>query len=195
MGELLSQAQYAEHRKARGLAGQTRAAVSKAVKEGRCPIVRDAGGKVLGIDPAEADRAWDAKAPANPGAPVNVRRVVEPDEPPDTPKGKLNLTEAQTEHANIKTQLARLDYDKRRGLLIEREAVVSTGFAAARLFRDQLLGLPRKLAHRLANVSSPAEIEAELEYELVAIVAEIKRKLQDLAASADEAGGGPGGAA
>jgi hypothetical protein len=55
---LMSERQYAEHRKARGLPGGTQAAVNKAVSAGRIAKVIDAASKRLMIDPAIADAQW-----------------------------------------------------------------------------------------------------------------------------------------
>jgi hypothetical protein len=56
---LMSERQYAEHRKARGLPGGTQAAVNKAVATGRITKVIDPASKKPVIDPVIADAQWE----------------------------------------------------------------------------------------------------------------------------------------
>jgi hypothetical protein len=56
---LMSERQYAEHRKARGLPGGTQAAVNKAAATGRITKVIDPESKKPMIDPAIADAQWE----------------------------------------------------------------------------------------------------------------------------------------
>lgn len=60
MAESLSQRAYARHRGERGMTGATHRAVHKAIDDGRLKkcLVRDASGKVVGINPEIADREW-----------------------------------------------------------------------------------------------------------------------------------------
>lgn len=60
MAELMGQRAYARHRAELGMSGTTHRAVHKAIEDGRLSksLVRDAEGKVVGINPAIADREW-----------------------------------------------------------------------------------------------------------------------------------------
>lgn len=70
---------YAEHRRARGLPGCSKAAVSKAIKAGRLAksVVRDHRGQPKIADPELADREWRIVRTLPPSAAPLVARLAE----------------------------------------------------------------------------------------------------------------------
>lgn len=170
---LLNQQQYADHRKALGLPGQTRQAVNKRIKAGDIKL-ETAGDGTQGIDPEKADAAWGGK-PNQPGA----DKIREPrDDGQAAPLVSLNKIRAKSE--GIKALKLAAELDRMKGRLVERRAVASQAFAATRITRDQLRGMPAKLAYRLANVTEPVEAEKILREEVDQILRELARKFQEL---------------
>lgn len=65
-----------------------------------------------------------------------------------------------------------LDYQMRKGDVIEKSVVVKEAFERGRLIRDNLQNIPFKFSLQLANVSDPKKVEKMLEDEIERILAE-----------------------
>lgn len=183
MPEPLTQSEYAEHRKRKkeagaDLTGTTRQAVSLKVKAG---VLEDAitriDGKVL-IDPEAADRLWEDSAKnarAQKGTVYTRRRTLD-----GGPGETMTRAQAQAEREAANAALADLTFEKEAGRLVSRAAVRKQVFEAFRLCRDQLRGMPAKLATGLAAESDPAKVQAMIHREVSYNLADLRRKLDEL---------------
>ena len=70
-------------------------------------------------------------------------------------------------------QLAKLELDRQRGLLVRADEVKVGAFNMARKARDQLIALPERVAAMLAATQEPAEVHRILEEEIERICQEI----------------------
>ncbi len=177
--ELISQREYARRR------GISHVAVQRAVKSGRISMV---DGK---IDPELADRQWrantDQSKPRNriTGNPKHTRGVGEPPEPMDlggegSDSGGTSSCYAKARAARevYQAQLAKLELERARGVLVRADEVRAGAFAMARKARDQLIAVPERTAVILAATQDPAEVHRILEEE-------IERICQEIAADAE----------
>lgn len=149
----LSQAAYARHRKANGLRGGTRAAVSQALKRGQIEIVN---GK---IDSDDADRRW-------PDA------VATPPAPRSAPTSSQVLS-AQNERARLlkhQADLAEIKVQRERGQVLDAGEVVAAWQMVVTAHRERLMLLPERLAHKLEGVADATTRKALIEDELFAIM-------------------------
>jgi hypothetical protein len=174
--KLISQREYARQR------GISNVAVHRAVKAGRISTV---DGK---IDPTKADREWldntDQSKPRNriTGRPKHVRRAGGPPEPMDLGGGQeaggedgtaSGYAKARAARELYQAQLAKLELDRQRGILIRADEVRVGAFNMARKARDQLIALPERVAALLAATEDAAEIQRILEEEIERICQEI----------------------
>ncbi len=158
MPDLMTYAEYAGHRKAKGLSGGTGQAVAKAVQSGRISLI---DGK---IDPDVADIQWAAN--------TRKRADYHGDNRSDRAEGKKPLSvgagkpgwadaKARTEAATA--ALKELELDERRGNLVDKTGTERAAFSLARMLRDALVTtLPSKYAAELASLSDPWELECRL---------------------------------
>jgi hypothetical protein len=145
----LSQRAYAAHR------GVSHTAVQKAIASGRISTLADGR-----IDPAVADREWDA----NTLYPVG---------------GASQYGQARTVHETYRARLAKLDYEERIGHLVAAAEVRDAAFNTYRRFRDAMLNIPNRIAPVLA-----AENDAAVVHEvLAAAIREALGEFADGAAS------------
>ena len=171
--ELISQREYARRR------GTSHSAVQRAVNAGRVTTVDGM------INPAQADREWhentDQSKPRNriTGSPKHARVTGEPPEPMDfggadggngTASG---YAKARAARELYQAQLAKLELDRQRGVLIRADEVRLGAFNMARKARDQLIALPERVAAILAATQDPAEVQRVLEEEVERICQEI----------------------
>lgn len=87
------------------------------------------------------------------------------DMPPDEDESAGDVIDFQKARARREHFLARLAENeslKDDGRLVERAAVENAAFAAGRLMRDLLLGLPKQISAELAAISDPWELERQL---------------------------------
>ena len=155
---------YAQHR------GVSHTAVGKAIKAGRIPQEPDGT-----IDPAKADAAWErntlpsqnlnatakpvetrvATTPKVSTAQVSTREVSTPLE-----TTRATAPDYQTSRAireAYAARLAKLEYEERTGKLISADEVKVKHFNLARLLRDRIQQIPRKVAPNIvaAVVAQP----------------------------------------
>ena len=158
---------YAQHR------GVSHTAVAKAIKAGR--ISKEPDGT---IDPAKADAQWARNTlPSqnlNAGAPKPASKVATP--PVSTPvstapvanrelqspleTGRIAAPDYQTSRAireAYAARLAKLEFEERTGKLLNADEVKVKHFNLARLLRDRIQQIPRKLAPQIvaAVVAQP----------------------------------------
>lgn len=188
MTDALSMRGYARWRAAKGLAGGTHTAVSRAISDGRLQesLLGTAVGKFQ-IDPELADAEWarntdaaqsrggsDADPEQNggpqaslfPGAGTQV-----PEEPgkTDAPGGPA-LARSQQVNALFRARLTQLEYEERSGKLCPVAEVTAEAFTKGRMVRDALLLLPDRLAPHLAEEQSADAIHEMLTRELTEVL-------------------------
>lgn len=167
-------AEYARHR------GCSRAAVRKAIAQGRIVSVeRDARGH-WAIDVEAADREWAARtgprkevelAGRTPAGEV-VEAATEPlGEDPDRPRSAADLLHAKTLFEEARAEEARLKVDQLRGNLVPADQVRKRWFAATRTIRETLLPLASRLAAELAAETDAGRLEIRLEAEIAQALA------------------------
>lgn len=112
----------------------------------------------------------------------NVRAHLRPDAPPDEadescsdPKYWSNRTRREGALA----ELAELELGKKRGDLVERLRVETASFAAGRMLRDTVLGLPTQLAPVLASMKDASQIETKLRDALEQVFSDAERMTAD----------------
>ena len=175
--ELISQREYARR------LGVSHTAVQQAIASGRISTI---GGR---IDPAVADRQWqentDQSKPRNriTGAPRHRRQ---PDELPrpmgmfgtmdaaDDPAAVAGFARARAARELYPAQLAKIELDLRRGILVRADEVRLQAFGRARKARDLLISAPDRVAATIAATDDPAEVRRILEGEIEHICREIE---------------------
>ncbi len=158
-----SQAAYARHRKERGLIGGTRRAVQKALASGR--ITAGSNGQ---IDFERADRDWEQNLNHRKRPARREQSQVQPHES-SSPSGDIStesFLEAQRRHEWLKVQKEELALCKRRGELAEVSEIEEVWGHIVSATQDRLLGLPGKLAPRLASVVDVHECQQLLDREI-----------------------------
>ena len=173
--ELISQREYARRR------GISHVAVQRAVNVG---ADLDRGRQDR---PRQADREWrentDQSKPRNriTGRPKHARVPGEPSEPMDfggaDERGgngtATGYAKARAARELYQAQLAKLELDRQRGILVRADEVRLGAFNMARKARDQLIALPERVAAILAATQDPAEVQRILEEEIERICQEI----------------------
>lgn len=170
---LLTQAEYARHRKAAGLPGGTREAVRKAIDDGDIsafgpdklidPQLADAqwarnrrariSPQAAGVAPAAddlVDQASGVPAPAPAAAPASA-----------APISETGYTAARARREQAEADLAEMAARKQRGELVAWEDVARGGFEVGRDVRDTMESAVNALAAELAaegNAERCAEI-------------------------------------
>lgn len=162
---LLTQADYARHRKARGLPGGSREAVRKAVDEGRISTINGM------IDPAVADIQWEQNTRARFSPQASAQPAVAGDlvaqaggEAPAAPPIAEKAAPVDTGYSGARArreiadaEKAELETAKLRGSMVLREDVDRAMFEIGRELRDRLASCARRVA---AEVSSMTTAEA-----------------------------------
>ncbi len=174
--ELVSQREYARRR------GISHVAVQRAITSGR---ISTKNGR---IDPDQADREWrentDQSKPRNriTGSPKHSRIPGTPSEPmdfaaPDEGHGgngtATGYARARAARELYQAQLAKLELDRQRGILVRADEVRLGAFTMARKARDQLITLPERVAAILAATQDAAEVQRILEEEIERVCQEI----------------------
>jgi hypothetical protein len=137
------------------------------------------------IDPDQADREWrentDQSKPRNriTGRPTQARFPGEPSEPMDFGGAEggngtaTGYARARAAREVYQAQLAKIELDRQRGILVRADEVKVGAFNMARKARDQLIALPERVAANLAATQDPAEVQRILEEEIERICQEI----------------------
>jgi phage terminase Nu1 subunit (DNA packaging protein) len=134
------------------LPGGTKAAVEKAVLDGR--IDYDPS---VGVDAEAADAQWAERTVGGPPAKGQHGG--------DRTNGKGHGRSAAEGRARLewaKAELAELELAKRKGELVERVAVSRREYAEGRRCRDRLLAIPDRVSAELVPMRSAAKIRARL---------------------------------
>ena len=183
--ELVSQREYARRR------GISHVAVHRAIASGRISTV---DGK---IDPVVADREWEANTdqskPRNriTGRPKHARAPGTPPEPmglgltggggggeagAEPFRGEsmeTGYSRARAARELYQAQLAKIEVEQKRGLLVRVDEVRIGAANMACRTRGQLIAMPERRAAVLAGVSDPVEVQRLLEEEVERICLEL----------------------
>lgn len=174
--ELISQREYARRR------GISHTAVQQAIASGRISTLRGR------IDPAMADLQWqrntDQSKPRNriTGQPRHRRALGEPPLPmrligaidPEGDDGTATgYARARAARELYQAQLAKIELDRQRGILVCADEVKVGAFNMARKARDQLIALPERVSAIIAATQEPAEVKRILGEEIERICQEI----------------------
>jgi hypothetical protein len=166
---LLTQAEYARSRKARGLSGGTRESVRKAVDDKRISVF----GPDKLIDQALADSQWErnTRARFSPEAAGGAAAIVQPSAdllgqaatpeapaasppPAAAPAVDTGYTQARARRENAEAEQAEMDLRKRKGELVERIDVDRAGYEIARDIRDAMESAVNSAAAEMAAMNS-----------------------------------------
>lgn len=153
---LMSQAEYARLRRARGLTGGSANSVSTALRIGR---IKSANGL---IDSGQADRDWIANTNRNKQRHPKVESELIDE----------SMSEAQTRKEIALANLRELEEAEKRGLMIEAEDVRKAWSGHIAAVKNTLLLMPPRVAPKLASASGVHEIQAVLDRELRALLVE-----------------------
>lgn len=157
---LMSLKEYAAHR------GVSPAAVTIAVKSGRCPVELDPMG-VKKIDSEKADAQWVSGGGA--GNPPGTKQQKSQE---NNSGSGSTIIQSRTVKEAYAARMAKLDYEERIGKTIEAEKVREDAFKAARIIRDNMLNIPDRLAAEVAGETNQFVIHKK-------ITEEIKKAIQD----------------
>jgi len=159
MTELISIREYARRR------GVAHTSVLKAVQRGRITLVR---GK---IDPDAANRAWETNTDPAQRRPTRGAKGVN-GTPKRTPEG-VTYAKSRAERETYLARLAALEYDVKKGKLVDADEVRARVFAIARTARDILIGMPDRLAPRIVGETNQHEIHRMIAEEVARVCNEI----------------------
>ncbi len=173
-------------------------AVQKALASGR--ITLGADGR---IDPDVADRQWaastDLSKPRNsvtgdPGsrsrssaarrrAPATSGVAAAEGGAQAVPGERVaaSYRESLAAREAYRARLAKLDFEERTGKLVSADEVRAATFRVARATRDQIMGVPARLAPLVAAVSEPLEVQRLLEEALRDVCAELSHAVKAMA--------------
>jgi hypothetical protein len=169
MPQLMTQSEYARHRKAAGMSGGTPAAVLKAIRTGRISLI---DGK---IDPAVADVQWNAH--------TRKRADLHVDQPA-TPASAAQATQAApSSYADAKTRseeataaLKELELAKKIGTIVDKAGVERAAYQFGRILQKTLVDvMPSKVAMELATMTDPWSIECYLREKVRAELAAVSK--------------------
>lgn len=174
---LLTQAEYARHRKANGLPGGSRPAVRKAVVEKRISVF----GPDSLIDCNLADSQWARNTRAR--VPAGGDQVDQPTSAASTPGGGVQGAAADPGYVSLRArreaadaERAEIETAKLKGAMVMRDDVDRGLFAIGREVRDHLATCARRIASEVAGVSTTEGCEAVIDREH-RIVLELLAKL------------------
>lgn len=166
MPTLVSVKQYAAMR------GVTRQAVTKAARAGR--IVLHNGM----VNPEEADADWSRNSVhmRKSGGGRPRRDSGPPPESPNVLQGIPSLATSNAMRTAWLARLARLDYERRSGKLVELDLVRRHAFESARRARDLLMAIPDRAAPLITGLSDQAEVHRIIREEVERAVQELQRE-------------------
>lgn len=167
----LSQTDYAKHR------GVSKAAVSKAIKEGRIQVHVDPKTGKRSINVAEADEQWKANSVAGQKSAAGVNGQAPaggaPAEP-EKPKGP-SYADSRAIREAYGARMAKLEFEEKMGSLISAERARQDSFKTARITRDAILAIPDKISHELAATADAHTVHVTLTKALIEALDQLVR--------------------
>ena len=169
MSDLLSLSKYATHR------GCSLQAVQDALASGR--IVAEMKGGRRFIDPVKCDAEWAANTNHNQrhnsregqfanynGGQGNSSGITVP-----------AFQESRAIREAYQARITKLEYEQKKGILIERDAVKANSANTAKIVKDNLRLIPGKLSAELASETDPHTIEQKLMGAIDEVLLELSR--------------------
>lgn len=176
----ITQAEYARVR------GVSRQAIWQAIRTGRLTAREDGRIELSKADAELLDntdfsqvRLFAGEPRTAARAPIEPPRTAAPPKPARARGPARTFNAARTEREEFQAQIARMDLDERRGLLVEAAAVRRVQLGIARAARNLLLSLPSRIADKLAAISDPDECRRVLLEEIRAICEEVDAAEQE----------------
>lgn len=157
---LLSTEEYAARR------GISPRAVRKAITSERLFRCLHRQGKNWKIDPDMADEEWEKNTTNKvntPIVPLDSPSRKRKDEQPATLDRRPTQAEAQATRTAIQAKLLGLEYMRRQGELVRRDAVKKGWFEANRRARDKFRRLPMQVIGEVARVAGGLTLEQRTE--------------------------------
>ena len=200
--ELLSQRQYADHRKRSGLPGGTHQAVSKAIRDGRLSQSFTKKGRRYLIDPERADEEWasstdpmqvrDAdvigkarrQAAADAGeeqglfGPLPAENAPEVTGPTEGLEPGRTVQQSRAYESHYSAELRRMQYEREAGRLCEVEQVDKAVFRVFREARNKMLELPDRIAAQMAAEPDEGACRELMRAEVQTVLEDLSRSLR-----------------
>ena len=149
--------------------GVTRAAVYKAIKQGRLPVIRTPDGKELvrsetlreewfantmakigvGPKPPMGEKAFPPERPKRERPAAKGERLTAPE--PDDIVPEYNESRARTEY--LKAELLELERKEKEGLLVRSADVQAKWIEVLTISRTKVLGVPSKAKQRIPDLT------------------------------------------
>lgn len=164
--------EYARHRKALGLEGETHTAIQRATASGR--IKQDKDGL---YDFSKCDAAWSANSRPRAGA---KPRAPERQEKSDTKQEPNNFAIARGVKEGYLAGLAKLEYEKRMGNLLPREDVRAAVERTLTQFKAKLLPIGDRLSSELAIESDPIRCREIVDAPIRDALSDLSKGLTDV---------------
>lgn len=159
MKELLSLRSYAKHR------GVALKAVQDAIESGRISV--ELVGNQKKIDPIKADAEWLANTDQNFIRNKQGATAKNPQIPAFQDSRALREAYA--------ARITKLEYEEKKGELIDRAKVKMASVATAKIIREALRAIPSRIAPDLAAETSKEQIEKKLLDEIDDALTELSR--------------------
>ncbi len=156
--KLITQAEYARSRTARGLPGGTKPGVKKAVDTGRLMLI---DGK---LDPVAADRQWDENTSQKQQR--SSWRQVDRAEPEKSERTGETKNDAETRKEIALANLREREDREKAGELLPAADVERTWGGILRRIKSTLLILPDEIAPRVAAESDVRKCRAIIDREI-----------------------------
>ncbi|HEY6110562.1 MAG TPA: hypothetical protein VIV56_16790 [Gemmatimonadales bacterium] len=167
MARLMTVPQYAAHR------GTSRQAVHQAIKRGRIKL------RAGMIDQEAADRDW-LRASYGRAKTLPTEQIVRAGPPAAPPAGEApnpqlpSLVASSAMRMAWAARLARLDYERKSGQLVEVAEVKKMWFEAARRARDLLMAVPDRVAPLVTGMKDQHAVHRAIKEEIERAVKELQ---------------------
>lgn len=151
------------------LVGVTPTAVNHAIKKGRIKSVRVGGKEMVETEEALANWGKGVNQALSRKAGVGLLERAAPQE---ANKSIPAFAESRAIREAFQARMTKLDYDKKKGLLIEKNEVEKEAFEFGKLIRDSIQNIPARVSAEIAAVtkSEPFKIEKILTDEFDSIL-------------------------
>jgi hypothetical protein len=142
--------------------------VRKAIKAGRLPALADGtlDPLLVGSGWRKANRRGQAKVPS---APADLQEIAHQAVRIEG-RAPYTLVEAERIKANYLALLRQLQYDRESGAVAPIDEIAAAVASEYAIVRNNLLGIPAKLAPRLCLLRSAEELRAALETEICEVL-------------------------
>uniref|UniRef100_A0A6M3J4F4 Putative DNA binding, helix-turn-helix domain containing protein n=1 Tax=viral metagenome TaxID=1070528 RepID=A0A6M3J4F4_9ZZZZ len=157
------------------LLGIHQSRVSRYIKSGILDSAIRREGRRTFIDPEKAKDNLRANLD-----PAYHAKAISDAEPEQKTTGGLDVTTARALKMHYEAGLKKLEYEQKRGKLIEIEKIETAAFNAARKIRDQCLAIPDRCAALVAAESDRFECNTILKREITFILENLANELEEL---------------